>query len=207
MNGWTTDQLKNALQNVAQTMMDAKDMLNDKDRELGDGDHGTTIARGFAAVKEVLANQSFASIQDVFKTAGMALMRSMGGASGVLFGTFFMAGSKIDGEILNTRYLYDWLKTGMDDLEKRGGAKPGDKTMIDALIPAMTQVKTVLEQDGDLAAALAEAAKGAQSGVAATKSMVAKKGRAHTLGDQTLGHKDAGAVSVALILQTLARSG
>lgn len=207
MNGWTAEQLQHALQEVAQTMVDAKDMLNDKDRELGDGDHGTTIARGFSAAKEALANQSFASIQDVFKTVGMALMRSMGGASGVLFGTFFTAGSKVAGQTFDARYFCDWLKTGMDDVEKRGDAKPGDKTMIDALIPALAQAKKVLEQDGTLAAALAEAAKGAQSGVAATKSMVAKKGRAHTLGDQTLGHEDAGAVSVALILQTLARSG
>jgi dihydroxyacetone kinase phosphoprotein-dependent L subunit len=207
MNGWTSEQLKNALQKVAQTMMDAKDVLNDKDRELGDGDHGTTIARGFAAVKEALANQPFVSIQDVFKTVGMALMRSMGGASGVLFGTFFMAGSKVEGETLTSRYFCDWLKAGIDDLEKRGGAKPGDKTMIDALVPALAQAKRIAEQDGALAETLAEAAKGAQSGVDATKSMVAKKGRAHTLGDQTLGHEDAGAVSVALILQTLARSG
>jgi dihydroxyacetone kinase phosphoprotein-dependent L subunit len=206
MHTWTIEQLSNALDGMAQTLIQAKDLLNDKDRGLGDGDHGTTVARGFTAVRDALKDQTFTTLQEVFKTVGMTLMRSMGGASGVLFGTFFLAGSKIEGTAFDPEYFCQWLALGMNDLQKRGGAKPGDKTMLDALAPALNKAQAAAAQEASLDDVMTEAAQGAQGGVEATKSMIAKKGRAHTLGEKTLGHEDAGAVSIMLALQELARA-
>jgi len=205
MKSLNATQLAQILEINASRMVEAREMLNEKDREIGDGDHGTTIARGFASVKEALAGQTFQRFQDVFKTTGMALMRSMGGASGVLYGTLFMAGSKEKTDRFDARALSHWLDLGIEDIEQRGGAKTGDKTMLDALAPASARVRQMTDSN-DIGNVLTACADGAREGVEATRSMIARKGRAHTLGEQSLGHEDPGACSVMLILQNLAQA-
>ena len=123
---------------VALSIIDSEPLLTDADRNLGDGDHGLGMERGMKAVLEKIESSSFNQISDVFKSAGMAMMSSMGGASGALFGTLFRNGGKaLDGEeTLNSEGLKSFLNAANEGVKSRGGASPGDKTMIDALEPA-----------------------------------------------------------------------
>ena len=135
---------------------------------------------------------------------GMAMMSSMGGASGAVFGTLFRKGSKAlkENETFDAAGLAEFLKAGTEGVMSRGGAKPGDKTMVDALQPA--QEAAHLSSDKPLAEALADAAQAAEAGREASKDMIATMGRAKTLGDASIGHPDAGACSVAIILRSMA---
>ena len=189
---------------VADKIIESEPILTDADRALGDGDHGVGMERGMNAVKEKLAEGGFASVDKVFMAVGMAMMSSMGGASGAIFGTLFRGGGKAIGasEAFDAAGLASLLDAGCEGVMKRGGAKPGDKTMIDALDPAR---KAAAESgDGDLDAALDSVAGAAESGRDASEGMIATMGRAKTLGEGSLGKPDAGAVSVAIILRQMA---
>ncbi len=188
---------------VANKIIESEPILTDADRALGDGDHGVGMERGMNAVKEALELQEFPSVGKVFMAVGMAMMSSMGGASGAVFGTLFRSGGKSikDAEALGASELVTFFKDGTEGVMTRGGAKPGDKTMVDALLPAAeagekAAAATVL----GAAAAIAE---GAEAGKEASKDMIATMGRAKTLGEKSLGKADAGAVSVAIIAATM----
>ena len=188
---------------VALSIIDSEPLLTDADRNLGDGDHGLGMERGMKAVIEKIESSSFNQISDVFKSAGMAMMSSMGGASGALFGTLFRNGGKaLDGEeTLNSDGLKSFLNAANEGVKSRGGASPGDKTMIDALEPAAQEASENISLPlYELISLVSEAA---DRGKEESKDMIATMGRAKTLGERSLGHPDAGACSVAIILKSM----
>ena len=188
---------------VALSIIDSEPLLTDADRNLGDGDHGLGMERGMKAVLEKIESSSFNQISDVFKSAGMAMMSSMGGASGALFGTLFRNGGKaLDGEeTLNSEGLKSFLNAANEGVKSRGGASPGDKTMIDALEPAAREAsKNISLPLYELISLVSQAA---DRGKEESKDMIATMGRAKTLGERSLGHPDAGACSVAIILKSM----
>ena len=188
---------------VALSIIDSEPLLTDADRNLGDGDHGLGMERGMKAVIEKIESSSFNQISDVFKSAGMAMMSSMGGASGALFGTLFRNGGKaLDGEeTLNSDGLKSFLNAANEGVKSRGGASSGDKTMIDALEPAAREAsKNISLPLYELISLVSQAA---DRGKEESKDMIATMGRAKTLGERSLGHPDAGACSVAIILKSM----
>jgi len=189
---------------VADKIIESEPILTDADRALGDGDHGVGMERGMNAVKVKLAEGGFATVDKVFMGVGMAMMSSMGGASGALFGTLFRGGGKAIGgsEVFDSAGLAQLLNEGCEGIMKRGGAKPGDKTMIDALDPARKAAQ--LSEDKPLSEALENAALAGAAGRDASEAMLATMGRAKTLGEGSIGKPDAGAVSVAIILRQMA---
>jgi dihydroxyacetone kinase-like protein len=188
---------------VSQHIVDNVDTLTAVDQAIGDGDHGIGMRRGFAAVLEQFQTQAPETVEALFKAAGTTIMSKTGGAAGAVFGTMFRAGSaalagraSLDGEGLAA-----FLQRGLEGVEKRGGALPGAKTMLDALAPAAAAAAKAGAEG--LAAAARAAAAAAAEGVEATKSMIATTGKARTLGERSLGHADPGAVSVSLILEAM----
>lgn len=188
---------------VADAIIAAEAMLSQADRDLGDGDHGLGMKRGMEAVKVQLEPLEPSSVEQVFVTTGTAMMSSMGGASGALFGTVYRAGGKAlaGHDVLDAEGLALLLEAALDGVMKRGGAKPGDKTMIDALAPAAAKAREVTALD--LPDALTAVAAAAESGKDASKAMIAQFGRAKTLGEACIGFPDAGACSVTIMLSTM----
>jgi dihydroxyacetone kinase-like protein len=197
------NQVRLMLLQVADAIITAEPMLSQADRDLGDGDHGLGMARGMEAVKAQLNPMEPTSVEQVFVTTGTAMMSSMGGASGALFGTLFRAGGKaLTGRpVLDSEGLSLLLQAALDGVMKRGGAKPGDKTMIDALAPAAEEAAKVT--DKPLPEALTAVTAAAEAGKEASKAMVAQFGRAKTLGEACIGFPDAGACSIVIILATM----
>ena len=191
------------LMHVADRVIAAEPVLTDADRQLGDGDHGLGMQRGMTALKQKLDAGDAASIDRVFSTAGMAMISSMGGASGVIFGTMFRSGGAALAEqpSFGARELAEFLAVAVDAVMERGKARPGDKTMVDALHPAADRARQLAAVP--LVDALDGVAIAAEAGVEATKPMVAKIGRAQTLGERAVGHPDAGAISIAVILRAM----
>ena len=191
------------IKQVALSIIDSEPLLTDADRNLGDGDHGLGMERGMKAVIGKIESSSFNQISDVFKATGMAMMSSMGGASGALFGTLFRNGGKVlDGaETLNSEGLKSFLKAANEGVKSRGGASPGDKTMIDALEPAAQEASENISLP--LFELIKLVAQAAECGKDKSKDMIATMGRAKTLGERSLGHPDAGACSVAIILKSM----
>lgn len=173
--------------------------LCDLDAAIGDGDHGANLARGFAAVATKIAGAETPA--GLFKAAGMTLIGTVGGASGPLYGTLFveMGKAAADRTALDQSVWAQVLAAGLAGVVARGKAQPGDKTMIDALAPAVR----ALEDPVGLPAALAAAAAAAQAGAEATIPLIAHKGRASYLGDRAVGHQDPGAASLAMLLAVL----
>lgn len=198
------NQIRLMMLRVADAIIAAEPMLSQADRDLGDGDHGLGMKRGMEAVKAQLETLEPSSVEQVFVTVGTAMMTSMGGASGAIFGTLFRAG----GKALATAGAFDppdmplFLDAAVEGIMKRGGAKPGDKTMLDALAPAAAKAREVTQLP--LPEALAAIAEAAEAGKEASKNMIAQFGRAKTLGEACLGFPDAGACSVVVILRTMA---
>jgi len=202
-SGLSIEQAKRMLLVVADVIIESEPQLSQADRDLGDGDHGLGMKRGFTALKKSLADESFTSLQELFKTAGMALLTTMGGASGVVFGSLFLAGDKtLHGATdFGSHEISHLLHQSLTDVMKRGGAKPGDKTMIDALSPAADAAKENLDQP--ISESINAIADAAIEGREASKAMLATMGRAKTLGEKTIGLPDAGAISVSIILDTM----
>jgi dihydroxyacetone kinase-like protein len=188
---------------VADAIIAAEAMLSQADRDLGDGDHGLGMKRGMEAVKVQLEPLEPSSVEQVFVTTGTAMMSSMGGASGALFGTVYRAGGKAlaGRDVLDAEALALLLEAALDGVMKRGGAKPGDKTMIDALAPAASKAREVIALD--LPDAFTAVAAAAESGKDASKAMIAQFGRAKTLGEACIGFPDAGACSVTIMLSSM----
>lgn len=196
------DEVKRRLLAVCDEMLASQDQLTRLDQAIGDGDHGVGMARGFAAARDALNGKPAATAGDLFRHTGMAIMLKAGGASGAVFGTFFTAMAKpLTGATLDAVQFAQALRDGLAAVQARGGARPGDKTMIDALVPAIEAASQAAALGDALAAAAAAAAGGAE----ATARMVATTGKAKTLGERSLGHRDPGAVSLSIILAALAR--
>lgn len=186
---------------VSNKMIKSKDQLTQADKTIGDGDHGIGMARGFEAVLKKLEGQEFSSIEQLFKTIGMALLTSIGGAAGAIFGTLFRGAAKNlqDVEVLTAKTFSQMLLDGLHAVKERGKSKPGDKTMVDALEPAAMDSQNHVSSSLD--EALAAVTEAARIGMENTKSMVATVGKAKTLGERSLGHPDPGAISTYLILK------
>jgi dihydroxyacetone kinase-like protein len=198
------DAVKSMLVAVADRIIASEPLLSEADRNLGDGDHGLGMQRGFTAVKEkMLAANPADGIDKLFSAAGMAMISSMGGASGALFGTLFRDGGKaLAGRAeLDAAGYAVFLRAACDGVMARGKAKPGDKTMVDALQPAAEKAKEVAGLP--LPEAMNAVAAAGEAGRDASMSMVATLGRAKALGAASIGHPDAGACSVAIILRTM----
>ena len=196
------DEVKAMLILVADRIIENEPMLSEADRNLGDGDHGLGMKRGMEAVKEKLAG-GVESVEKAFANTGMAMMSSMGGASGAIFGTLWRNGGKAlaGREAFDAQGLADLIKAGLEGVMARGGAKPGDKTMIDALHPAMLKAQEVAALP--LNEAITAVAQAANDGRDASKAMIATMGRAKTLGEGSIGFPDAGACSVAVIFDAM----
>jgi len=184
--------------------------LTDLDAAIGDADHGINMDRGMTAVIEALnfgdVGTAPSDVSALCKQVGMTLVKSVGGASGPLYGTFFlrMAGalSAVDG--VDAAEFAKALRAGVEGVVQRGRAEVGDKTMFDALAPALDALDAALASGSGLAAGLADATVAAEKGRDATESMVARKGRASYLGQRSVGHVDPGATSAAMLIAAAA---
>jgi dihydroxyacetone kinase-like protein len=182
-----------------------KAYLTELDSPIGDADHGINMARGFNKVVEKLPSVADADIGSILKSSGMALISSVGGASGPLYGTFFMraAGAAQSKQELNAQDLVNVLEAGLDGLVQRGRAAVGDKTMVDAWVPAISALKAALENGDDMVKAVHACVEAAEQGARDTIPLVARKGRASYLGERSAGHQDPGATSTYYLLGAL----
>lgn len=204
----TTSAIETWLQRAAAVLDENKGYLTDLDAAIGDADHGVNIARGFGAVVQKLAAQPGQSLGALFKMAGMTLMSTVGGASGMLYGNFFLKAAGVAGDRheLTDAELLAVLEAGRDGIIQRGRAELGDKTMIDAWTPALTALRAALDANQSPVAAFDACAAAAEAGMRGTIPLLARKGRASYLGERSIGHQDPGATSTYLILRTLAET-
>ena len=202
----TLDQLTSWLRRLHELVIKNQIELTDLDSAIGDADHGINMARGMNAVIDKLDGGQPARVNDLFKTVAMTLVMSVGGASGPLYGTFFLrfAGATGPAIELDAEALHTALRAGLTGVVERGKAKPGDKTMVDALSPALDAMEAVIKKGGDLVAAVTAARDAAAAGRDATVPMVARKGRASYLGERSAGHMDPGAASMSMLFDALA---
>jgi phosphoenolpyruvate---glycerone phosphotransferase subunit DhaL len=186
----------------------SKAYLTQLDADIGDGDHGTNMDRGFQAVLRKLPGVADKDIGTIFKTVGMTLVSTVGGAGGPLYGTLFMQmGSATAGKMELT--LADWtaaLQAGVDGVVMRGKANLGDKTMVDALFPAVAALKSADADGMTLKAGLQQSEHAAEQGMTGTIPLVARRGRASYLGERSAGHQDPGATSSHLLFKTAAET-
>ncbi len=194
---------------VAQSVKDQRDYLTQLDAAIGDGDHGVNMDRGFDAVGKALAGQDGSIAPGKLLTlAGKTLVSTVGGASGPLWGTAFRrAGRELgDGAEFDGQDLLRALQAALDGVVELGAAQPGDKTMVDALGPAIDALGKALDEREPLELALAAAAEAAEDGARATVPLQARKGRASYLGERSIGHQDPGATSAVLVVAALQRA-
>ena len=201
----TSPILADWLRRAAAVFSERRAYLTQLDSDIGDGDHGANLARGFEAVVAKLPPWESGEPAALFKNVAMTLISTVGGASGPLYGSFFLDASKAVGGKTELG-LADWttvFEAGLHGVQNRGKAALGDKTMLDALTPALAALR-----DGGEAISLSDAlrrsAEAAETGARSTEPLVARKGRASYLGDRSAGHLDPGAVSSSLLLAALA---
>jgi phosphoenolpyruvate---glycerone phosphotransferase subunit DhaL len=202
----THDAIEDWMKRFAADVAENRAYLTKLDGAIGDGDHGTNMDRGMKKALERLEATDGDDIGASLKAVGMALVSSVGGAAGPLYGTLFLQmGQAAAGRSeLDLAGFTDAFDAGLQGVVKRGKAEPGDKTMVDALTPALEALRAA---DGnDVAGALQQAADAAREGMESTVPMVARKGRASYLGERSAGHQDPGATSSHLLLKTAAEA-
>ena len=204
----TSDQMIKWLERFAALLAENKDHLTQLDSAIGDADHGANMDRGFKAVLGKKTEFQGKDIATVFKTVAMTLISTVGGASGPLYGTFFLqAGLLAAGKSsISAEEFGALLEKGLNGVIQRGKANPGDKTMIDAMQPAVEAYQKAVQGGESLDGALKKAAESSRKGMKATIPLVAKKGRASYLGERSAGHQDPGSTSTALLFQAAAES-
>lgn len=188
----------------ADVIAEQRAYLTQLDTAIGDADHGTNMDRGMrAAVERVGAIEGDDDIGGAFKAVGMALVSKVGGAAGPLYGTLFlqMGNATAGASELDLAGWSDALAAGLKGVETRGKAEPGDKTMVDALMPAVEALQRAQSDGAELNAALEQSAAAARKGMEDTVPLVARKGRASYLGERSAGHQDPGATSSYLLVQ------
>jgi phosphoenolpyruvate---glycerone phosphotransferase subunit DhaL len=202
----TTEDTLRWLKQLAQVLHENRDYLTQLDSPIGDADHGINMDRGFKAVTEKLPAMVSMDIGSILKTVGTTLVSTVGGASGPLYGTAFLrAGIATSGKLeLYEADFVGMLEAALEGIKARGKAQPGEKTMVDALTPALAAAKEAEAQNLDLAQMLHRASEAAETGMKATIPLLATKGRASYLGERSIGHQDPGATSSWLMLKTLA---
>jgi dihydroxyacetone kinase-like protein len=206
----TKENLVEILARISEVINDQKDALSKLDTEIGDGDHGFSMAIGFSSVAEKLAEFSQSTIGVLLKKTGFELIKSIGGAAGAVFGTLFTGQASYydknlsDKDSLSPSDISLMFTEALNQIKRRGGAEVGDKTMLDALEPAVIS----LQESSQLGLTLSEcfriAAIQAREGSERTRKMIAKHGRSKNLGARAIGYLDPGSVSTAIIFETIA---
>ncbi len=202
---WAVDWVRR----TATTVLDHRDELVELDRQIGDGDHGENLARGFRAVVAKLdaLDEAPATVGDVLRLVATTLMSTVGGAAGPLYGTAYLRASKAAAvPELGADGVVALLEAALEGIVARGKASPGEKTMVDAWTPAVAQAVDAADHGAPPSQVLASAARGAHDGAVATVPLVATKGRASYLGERSAGHLDPGARSSELILVAAAEA-
>jgi dihydroxyacetone kinase-like protein len=189
-------------------MADHREELIELDRPIGDSDHGENMDRGFKAVTQKLAETVPETPGAALKLTAMTLISKVGGAAGPLYGTAFLRASTALGDMpeIDAATLAAALQAGRDGIVARGKAEAGDKTMVDAWTPAVEAAAGAARDGGDVRKVLQAAAEAAEAGAVSTDPMLARKGRASYLGERSIGHRDPGAASSALILRAAAKA-
>jgi dihydroxyacetone kinase-like protein len=203
------EQLTDWLARFEALVTEQRAYLTELDSAIGDADHGANMARGMTAVMEKIgANAAATAVDELFKSVGMTLVTSVGGASGPLYGTFFLRFGMNAGpaKSLDAAGLGGALRAGLEGVVARGKAEIGDKTMFDAMSPALDAYDAAVAGGSDVAGAASAAFDAAKTGRDATEELVARKGRASYLGERSAGHLDPGATSTALLFEALAAS-
>jgi dihydroxyacetone kinase-like protein len=208
MSELTSDQMIKWLERFEALLAENKDHLTQLDSAIGDADHGANMTRGFQAVLTKRPEFQGKDIATVFKTAAMTLISTVGGASGPLYGTFFLQAALAAGAkpTISAEDFGALLEKALNGVVQRGKAAPGDKTMIDAMQPAVEAYRKAVQAGEPVDDALKKAAETAREGMKATIPLVAKKGRASYLGERSAGHQDPGATSTALLFQAAAEA-
>ena len=196
------------LERLQQVYAENRQSLTELDSAIGDADHGINMDRGFTAVKLELASQPPPDIRSVFQTAATNLIRHVGGAAGPLYGTFFLrAAAACAGKTeIDAADVVALFEAGIAGIEQRGKAVAGDKTMMDALLPALDAMRAAMADGAGLTAILDAGTAAAHAGMLATIPMQARKGRASYLGARSIGHQDPGATSAYLLLKAAAET-
>lgn len=211
MKELNTQQIKEMLLFTADKIIEAKPVLTEVDSAIGDGDHGIGMETGMKKAKQKLEQMDAGKdVFALFHIMGKTMLMSMGGASGVIFGSMFLAGAKNEqpARTMSAEQLAGLFERSLDAIRERGKASVGDKTMVDALSPAVEAMNQVLEEalkegkEADVEVLLKKAADGAGEGMENTRNLEAKFGRAKTQGT-TIGYRDAGATSVWIIFQAM----
>lgn len=201
----TVKQLRLAMLHISDVIIENEPYLTEVDTVIGDGDHGVGMKRGFTALRVMLEASAFDAVDDLFRAVGVELVRSMGGASGVIFGTMFIGGIGRLGHNGETdvRALSEYFSGGLDAVIRRGRAQAGQKTMLDALIPASNALAAAADRGKDVEDALKDAYDAAKVGVEATKDMQSRVGRSKNFREASRGLPDPGAISTSLIFGAL----
>lgn len=187
------DKVSQWIEQFGEKITENKEHLNNLDTAIGDGDHGSNLTRGAAAVKEQASESDYENLSDLFKDVGMTLVSKVGGASGPLYGSAFIDMAK---EAKETDDIAQLLTAGLDGIQKRGKAGTGEKTMVDEWAPVIEHVKNATLTEEVITEILQE-----------TKDMKATKGRASYLGDRSIGHIDPGAQSSAYLFEAMLEAG
>lgn len=192
------------LDKIGDKIIEEKDFLTELDRPIGDNDHGINMAKGFTEVKKKLEAMADADLGTIFKNTGMTLVSTVGGSSGPLYGTAFMKmgmtlGAKKE---MNLEEFLNALQAGVEGVGQRGHSTTEEKTMLDAMVPALNAMKEAHAAGRDAKEALDAGVKAAGAGVEHTKDLIATKGRASYVGERGIGHQDPGATSFTFMLQT-----
>lgn len=198
-----TEKLIAVMHRIAEKIESEKDFLTELDNVIGDGDHGINLARGFGEVEKKLDALAEKEPAEVFKSVGMTLVSTVGGASGPLYGTGFMKlGMLLKGkpEIGMADFLAAF-QAAIEGIQARGKSVKGEKTMLDAMIPAKEAMESVWSETQDASKAFESGIKAAWEGVEYTKTIAATKGRASYLGERSIGHQDPGATSFTMMLE------
>ena len=202
----TNDDVMRWLERTADVLHENRTYLTDLDSAIGDADHGINMDRGFSAVRDKFPTMATMDISTRLRTVGSTLVSTVGGAGGPLYGTAYLraAGVATGKQELSSADVVAMLEAFLGGIVARGKAQPGEKTMVDALTPALASARQALDEGATLAQITGRAAAAAEGGAQATIPMLATKGRASYLGERSIGHQDPGATSSWLILRSLA---
>lgn len=195
------------LSKISEQIQMEKEFLTELDNVIGDGDHGINMARGFKEVDKKLPDLVGKDIGAILKAVGMTLVSTVGGASGPLYGTAFLkAGAALGAKTeMDGGDFIAALEAAIGGVQMRGKAHEGEKTMLDALIPALSAMKKSYAEGNDFRTALAKGVAAAEEGVEYTKTIIATKGRASYLGERSIGHQDPGATSACILLKVISQ--
>jgi dihydroxyacetone kinase phosphoprotein-dependent L subunit len=201
----TAAQTREMLRDVAQAVIAAKEQLCAADRNIGDGDHGIGMEKGFEAVLKELEYNDSRDVYSIFSTTGRTMIRVMGGASGIIFGLLFYAGSKNmpEKDSITTAEFAEIFEKALMEIQNKGQAKQGDKTLVDGLVPMVEAMRKSAENGEDFKQFLTHAYEAAEVGKQASTSYIARFGKSKTLGERAIGFPDAGCVSLTVITNAM----